>query len=112
MVKDTLTGATLLDKVVRISPDEPFHADFETGTLKDEDILAEIRNEKGRLLIAYQAEKPEIKPIPDPAKAAKDPKDIASIEQLFLTGQHLEQYRHATYNPMDYYLEALRARTG
>lgn len=112
LVKDTLTGATLLDKVVRISPDEPFHADFETGTLKDEDILAEIRNEEGRLLIAYQAEKPEIKPIPDPAKAAKDPKDIASIEQLFLTGQHLEQYRHATYNPMDYYLEALRREPG
>lgn len=112
LVKDTLTGATLLDKVVRISPDDPFHADFETGTLKDEDILAEIRNEEERLLIAYQAEKPEIKPIPDPAKAAKDPKDIASIEQLFLTGQHLEQYRHATYNPMDYYLEALRREPG
>jgi tetratricopeptide (TPR) repeat protein len=27
---------------------------------------------------------------------------------LYLTGLHLEQYRHATYDPRDYYLEALR----
>ena len=29
-------------------------------------------------------------------------------EQLYLTGLHLEQYRHATYSPTDYYEEALR----
>ena len=45
--------------------------------------------------------------MPDPAKPAKEPAEIASIEQLYLTGLHLEQYRHATYNPADYYLEAL-----
>jgi Tfp pilus assembly protein PilF len=27
---------------------------------------------------------------------------------LFLTAQHIEQYRHATYSAMDYYEEALR----
>ena len=63
-------------------------------------------------MLTYQADKPEIKPVPDPAKAAKDPKEIASMEQLFLTGLHLEQYRHATYNPMDYYQEALRREPG
>jgi len=34
------------------------------------------------------------------------------MEQLFLTGLHLEQYRHATYNPTDYYLEALQREPG
>ncbi|RZM11545.1 MAG: tetratricopeptide repeat protein, partial [Pedobacter sp.] len=29
-------------------------------------------------------------------------------EQLFLTAQHLEQYRHATYSPVPYYEEALK----
>ena len=29
-------------------------------------------------------------------------------EQLYLTGLHLEQYRHATWSPVDYYEEALR----
>lgn len=46
--------------------------------------------------------------MPDPAKAAKGPAEIASCEELYLTGLHIEQYRHATYDPTDYYREALR----
>ena len=126
LVKDT-AGNILLDKTTQVSPVEPFITSFAAdGVVADgltddgltangltaEDVCAEIRDNQGKLLLSYQAEKPEIKPIPDPAKAAKDPKDIASIEQLFLTGLHLEQYRHATYNPMDYYQEALRREPG
>ncbi len=46
--------------------------------------------------------------IPQPARAAQSPSEIASNEELFLNGLHLEQYRHATYAPEPYYLEALR----
>ena len=28
-----------------------------------------------------------------------------TVEELYLTGQHIEQYRHATYRPDPYYLE-------
>ena len=64
------------------------------------------------MLVEYKPEKPEEKPVPEPAKAAKEPQEISSIEQLYLTGLHLEQYRHATYKPTDYYLEALRREPG
>lgn len=111
LVKDN-RGNMLFDKTLRISPAEPFAGTFPTGDLKEEEIRVEVRNQEGKVILSYQADKPEIKPVPDPAKAAKDPKDIASIEQLFLTGLHLEQYRHATYNPMDYYMEALRREPG
>jgi tetratricopeptide (TPR) repeat protein len=47
-------------------------------------------------------------PLPDAAKAALKPEEIDTNEQLFLTGQHLEQYRHATYRPMPYYEEAIK----
>jgi tetratricopeptide (TPR) repeat protein len=36
------------------------------------------------------------------------PEEVKTNEQLFLTGLHLEQYRHATWSPVDYYEEALR----
>ena len=111
LVKDN-RGNMLFDKTLRISPAEPFAGTFPTGDLKEEEIRVEVRNREGKVILSYQADKPEIKPVPDPAKAAKDPKDIASIEQLFLTGLHLEQYRHATYNPMDYYMEALHREPG
>lgn len=110
-VKDA-KGNSLYERTIQISPVEPFTAAFAAEGLKEEDIKVEIRDYKGNVMLSYQADKPEIKPIPDAAKSAKDPKDIASIEQLFLTGLHLEQYRHATYNPMDYYMEALRREPG
>ncbi len=110
-VKDE-AGKLYLDKCIQISPEEPFSTTFLSPGKKAEELIAEVRDANGKIMIAYKADKSEIKPMPDPAEAAKDPKDIISIEQLYLTGLHLEQYRHATYNPIDYYLEALNREPG
>jgi tetratricopeptide (TPR) repeat protein len=59
-------------------------------------------------LIAYTPLAAEHPAPPPPATAARPPAEIASNEELFLNGLHLEQYRHATYEPEPYYLEALR----
>ena len=40
------------------------------------------------------------------------PSELGSVEDLFLNGLHLEQYRHATFNPIDYYEEGLRRSPG
>lgn len=101
-------GKVYVDEIANTSPAESYKKSVTIGNELPENILFELYTEDGKLLLSYKADKPEIKPTPDPAKAAKDPQDIASIEQLYLTGLHLEQYRHATYNPTDYYLEALK----
>jgi len=59
-------------------------------------------------LVSYQPARNSELPGPEPAAAALPPADIASNEALYLNGLHLEQYRHATYLPEPYYLEALR----
>jgi tetratricopeptide (TPR) repeat protein len=46
--------------------------------------------------------------VPAPATPAKPPAELSSNEELFLNGLHLEQYRHATYQPEPYYEEVLR----
>ncbi len=66
----------------------------------------------GNCLVEYQPEAPEIPKLPEPAKAAKDPAQIQTCEELYLTGQHIEQYRHATYLPDPYYLEGLKRDPG
>ena len=38
----------------------------------------------------------------------QEPEDVKTNEELFLFGTHLEQYRHATFKPEDYYLEGLK----
>ncbi|MDX9882298.1 MAG: DUF5107 domain-containing protein [Prolixibacteraceae bacterium] len=67
----------------------------------------EVKTAEGLTLVDWQPEPDTEKEIPEPAKAAKLPQEIASNEQLYLTGLHLEQYRHATYDPRPYYEEAL-----
>lgn len=51
----------------------------------------------------------EIIPIETPNAATEPPlpKDIQSIDELFLVGVHLEQYRHPTRSPEAYWKEAL-----
>ncbi len=61
-----------------------------------------------RTVLHWHAEADEIRPIPDSAEAALLPEQVKTNEQLYLTGMHLEQYRHATWQATDYYEEALR----
>ena len=59
-------------------------------------------------IIAYQP-KPRAKgEVPPPATEPPAPSDIASADELFVTGLHLEQYRHATRCPTLYWREAVR----
>ncbi|MCR5823836.1 MAG: DUF5107 domain-containing protein [Lachnospiraceae bacterium] len=61
-----------------------------------------------KVLCSYKEFIPADVPVPSPMDPLKDPKEIESLEELYLAGQHLEQYRHATRNPEAYYLEGLK----
>lgn len=100
-------GNIYFDQSTNVSPSHPFQSTITIENIDPTKLILEVYQKDGKLLVDYKIEKEEIKATPDPAKAAKDPKEIQSVEQLFLTGLHLEQYRHATYNPLDYYNEAL-----
>ncbi len=63
----------------------------------------------GRTLVAAWQDRPVDRDnIPSPATAIKKPEELPSTEALYLAGMHLEQYRHATREPMAYYREGLR----
>jgi tetratricopeptide (TPR) repeat protein len=47
-----------------------------------------------------------------PATEPPPPDEVSSSDELFLIGQHLEQYRHATRHPADYWEEALKRDPG
>lgn len=62
----------------------------------------------GKVLVDYSIYEKKLEPIPSPAEPMKAPQDMKSLEELYLAATHLEQYRHATFEPADYYLEGLR----
>ena len=78
------------------------------GNVMPESDLAVTVEANGALLLRYAPG--EIVPAPVPAVAAEPPEPaaIASNEELYLTGVHLAQYRHATRRPEIYWQEAVR----
>ena len=96
------------NKVLTLSPEEVLDETVEVGDSAWYNLSFTIESLDGKYLMLWEHEDDEIRPIPDPAEAALLPEQIKTNDQLYLTGLHLEQYRHATYNPVDYYEEALR----
>lgn len=103
-------GQVLYKEETSISPATPLIK--EVPVRKDwqpEELQVTITDlSSGAVLVTYQRDPVEDPVIPSPAIAAKRPEETENNEQLYLTGLHLEQYRHATYVATDYYEEALR----
>ena len=118
-------GTINYNKVVTITPEQVLTETVDVKDTKFNELTLEIWKStatpwqntpslQGRagggspLLLLWHAESDDIRPIPDSAEAALLPEQVKTNEQLYLTGLHLEQYRHATWSPTDYYEEALR----
>ncbi|WP_458126671.1 DUF5107 domain-containing protein [Paenibacillus sp. Z3-2] len=101
--------AVYLQDRCNISPTQVYQTSFLwSGHDEWHQVKLTVRTAEGRLLVAYQPERSEIQEVPDPAKPLPLPSEIRTNEQLYLAGLHLEQYRHATYEPESYYLEGLK----
>lgn len=111
-------GKVLLNEKTVLSPKAHFERSIglNSGASPRHEVTGElvlvVTGSDGEELLKYSTEKIENSPVPPAASAAAEPKDIPLIEQLYLTGLHLEQYRHATFSPADYYEEALRRDPG
>jgi tetratricopeptide (TPR) repeat protein len=76
----------------------------------DLEVSAEAGN--GRVLARYRPLPVTMSDPPAPATEPPVPAEIDQLEELYLTGLHLEQYRHATRRPEDYWQQALRRSPG
>jgi len=102
-------GEELYRETLSLRPEDVLVRDVEVFEgISEELIVVSVYSALGKELISYDPARNRNNEIPEAAKPALPPEEVASAEQLFLTGQHLEQYRHATYSPVPYYEEALR----
>ncbi|MEG0049230.1 MAG: DUF5107 domain-containing protein [Clostridia bacterium] len=108
IVRLTGAGQVLFEKQLRLSPTEVLCELVPIGDCAEDALFLCVTDEHGTPLLSYRPTKPTVHKQPEPAQAAPAPADVLSLEELLLIGQHLEQYRHATYNPADYYREGLK----
>lgn len=75
------------------------------------DLRVEVRDADGRVLVAWAPVR-VAEGEPWVAEEPAAPAAISSVEELYLTGVHLGQYRHPTRSPLPYWEEALRRDPG
>ncbi len=101
----------IFEEEVQVSPVKTYKKELDYACKSEVGLKLSVY-EEDQLLIDYKPEVSDIEPMPNPAKAVGEPEDIQSIEELLLAGLHIEQYRHATYQPDPYYLEGLKRDGG
>ncbi len=84
-----------------LAPGQP----FELELADDHELTVSVRDHDVELVglrptVPAEAAGPATEPPP--------PGEVASVEELYLIGVHLEQYRHATRSPEPYWAEALQ----
>ncbi len=101
-------GRPILEEELELAPGQPFTRAVEAVGGKPEEYQLSVRDTTGEVLIAYQPKAPVDRTLPEPATEPPPPEAIASTDELYLTGLHLEQYRHATRSPEAHWREGLR----
>jgi tetratricopeptide (TPR) repeat protein len=95
-----------------LAPGEPMVAEATLPPGAEEQLALVVQISDGTELIRYTA-RAELKyELPPPASEPATPEQIESNDELYLTGLHLEQYRHATRKAEDYWREAVRRDPG
>jgi tetratricopeptide (TPR) repeat protein len=91
---------------------KPGSAFLETAELprgiSETDLTVVVRSRDGHTLLRYTPSRPATGQVPAPATEPRLPEEIHGNDDLYLTGLHLDQYRHATRHPETYWREALR----
>jgi tetratricopeptide (TPR) repeat protein len=104
-------GVALYDRQAALSP-ETVLIDRVATQAAPQSLTLRVSDNTGAELLAFTPLPDEKPAVPDPATPAPPPEQVASNDELYLHGLHLEQYRHATYPPEPYYEEALRRDPG
>jgi tetratricopeptide (TPR) repeat protein len=111
----TSGGKSQFSETIDISPARPYAKEIDLVTPARTNLVRfALYDRAGEAILEYQ---PEVSgaapPIPKPLESPPlDPKDIKTVEELYLTGLRINQFFNASFDPYPYYLEALRRDPG
>lgn len=103
----TVGTHTVFDWEGDLAPGMPFIGTYEVGEADPPEVELVVWHRETELL-RWRPRPHQSGSEPDVATEPPPPADIATNEELFLTGVHLAQYRHPTRSPLPYWHEVLR----
>jgi len=109
----TRGNKVVFEQTVNLAPGSPFIHEVSTGRdVAKTSWQLSVLSQTGRTIIHYASAPFQKTAPPTPATEPPLPAEITSSDELYVTGLHLEQYRHATRCPSLYWNEALRRDPG
>ncbi len=105
----TAKGKKLFSTTRDLAPGKPFTKEIKLPQgISETNLRLLMLDNAGNEIISHQPKPRVQKEAPPPATEPPAPEKISSADELFVTGLHLNQYRHATRCPTLYWREALR----
>ncbi len=106
-------GTPLWERRADLDPARPLRQDVPLPAgIAAHELAAVLRDAGGRVLVSWQPPREEPSgarpPLPAPVVPPRPPQQIATTEELYLTGLRLEQFHNPALEPDPYYEEALR----
>jgi tetratricopeptide (TPR) repeat protein len=106
-------GRVVFTATAELAPGQAYRREVRLdGGYRPSELALTVRDDDTTLVTWSPRDPVEDSVAPAPATEPADPATIASIDELFYTGQYLDQYRHATRAPEPYWEEALRRDPG
>ena len=120
----------IFEERIKIDPANPYAKDVPLAPgVREQDLSVFLMASTGEELISYSTKKTlpgafpgheyegdlntgRKAPMPEKVQPPADPKQIESLEMLYLAGMRLEQFYNPAVNPIVYYEEALRRDPG
>ncbi len=105
-------GVCIYTDKADMTPSEAYIRELPMGDMNLNDITVSLVSEEGVILVDYETYiRGQKEPI-IPRMPVKRASEMETVEELYINGLHLEQYKQHNYSAADYYTEGLRRDPG
>ena len=106
-------GKSIFEETVAAGPGSPYLKEVVLPSgAQEEDLSLVFAAADGGEIVAYKPTRRSNAPLPPVVTPPPAPKDVPTVEELYLAGLRLEQFYNPAVEPYPYYAEALRRDPG
>ena len=102
----------LFTETADLDPTAAYIKSLRLGDIDFSKVTVSLTSCEGKELISYTPYQRGQKTPIDVREPVKRPSEIETVEELYINGYHLEQYKQHNYRPENYYLEGIRRDKG
>ena len=107
VIKVICKDKTVFDEILTMTPDKSYLKSLDCTETDFNETTVALYSKDGKELVLYKPyQRGQKQPI-DIREPVLRPSEIESVEELYINGYHLEQYKQHNYKAEDYYLEGL-----